>query len=334
MSSVGMGIIFENYVAMSLHTSSYPGRIPLTPELTGMENHPDITSVFHLGSLSALPESATKEINAIYGEAREHLRANSVRFAQLPGVRLVQIDKVPAMMVRLRELRAKVAEAVTEYQTKFPEYVKQQRPVIEAALFKALKLDKLDPDDPAFMKGVATLGDLLAYVDGAYPTPLEAAARFGLRWKEPFKIANSKEGVDAESAAAEVEEVKSVLQGVAEELRSELVKCVVEPIKRLLAKEGKLTKRTTNAAREAIERIRGLNIIGDSQLTEMLNRAELWCNRIDTDATGAIANGLGASLGDIEQMAQADVELAVEQAEAALTAVGRRRFQVVESEAA
>lgn len=333
MSSTNrMGIIFDNYGAISLHTSSWPGRIPLTPELVNLENDPVITSVMRLGSLSALPEDATKEINAAYNDAREYLRINSVRFAKLPGVRLVQLDKMQELVEKLRGHRDLVEKAVANYEAKFPEYVKSHRPTIEAGLFKALKLDKLDTDSPEFMRGVNALGDLMAYIDGAYPTPREAAAKFRLYWSSPFKIDRAKDGVDAESAAAEVEEVKSVLQGVTEELRAELVKCVVEPVKRLLAKDGKITKRTTNAARDAIARIRSLNIIGDTTLTFALDQAELWCNRIDSDAPGAVMNGLAAGFDEIEQLAQIDIETAVEQAEAALTAVGRRRIQIITPE--
>lgn len=331
---MSMDIIFNNYGAISLHTSSWPGRIPLTPELVNLENDPAITGVMRLGSLSALPDEATKEINKVYSDAREYLRINSVKFAKLPGVRLVQLDKMQEVVEGLRGHRRLVEEAVAKYEADFEKYVSDHRPTIEAGLFKALKLDKLDTSDPAFLRGAAVLSDLMSYVSGAYPTPREAAARFRLYWSSPFKLDRAKDGVDAESAAAEVEEVKSVLQGVTEELRSELVKCVVEPVKRLLAKEGKITKRTTNAARETIKRIRSLNIIGDTTLTLALDQAELWCNRIDSDAVGAIQNGLAAGFDEIEQLAQVDIESAVEQAEAALTAIGRRRIVLAPEDAA
>lgn len=324
--STGWNNLFQNYSAITLHTSSWPARIPLTPGLVNLPNDPLITGVFRLGSLSALPEAATTDINAVFNEAREYLRLNSVRFAKLPGVRMVQLTQQDEVVRTLRGLREKASLAVTAYHDRYETMKAQHRPCIEQALFRSLKLDQLDSDDPAFERGAIALGELMAYVDSAYPTAREAAGRFNLWWSSPFKIETSSGGVDAESAAAEVEEVKNVLQGITEELRAELVKCVVEPIKRLLAKEGKITKRTTNSARETITRLRGLNIIGDAQLTLLLDQAELWCNRIDSDAAGAVTQGLGAAIEDIERMATTDIEFSVEQAEAALTSVGRRRL--------
>jgi hypothetical protein len=320
--------IFGQMAAMAVHCNKWGGSLTLTPELLNVPPTPEVRAALRFGTIRLAPKEAYEKLEALEREARAALERVSVKFAKIPGARLVRLDTLDALQGKLREIRASFDKEVDVFAADLPRLRDFQMPVIEEALTRAMHIDTAQPNHPDTVRQLEILNRAMVVIRAAYPDASEVTKRFRLRWSSPFSIDRSKGAVSKDDVAAEIDDVKEVVRGIVEELRSDFTERV-KAIKELVAKGGKLTKKTTNSAREALTRLKNLNIVGDKVLDDQITAVELWLNRIDTDADGAVQGGLILGLDTVAAAVQGDVESAVANAEQALTSVGRRRLQVV-----
>ncbi len=318
--------LFSSMAALSIHHSSYTGRMTLTADLLDIEVTDEVQAVLRFGSLRLLPDDAFSTINATVAAARELLKKNSLQFAMVPGARLVRLDKLQDVLNGLKACRAAHDAAREQFREKYNGWRDAQLPVIQTALQTAMKVDLNNPFDPNTLKKLEILEKVMVVIQASYPTADEAAAKFALRWTTPFSIDKSKSSsLTAEDVQAELDDLKGVLQGVIEELRTDFT-ARVKDLRELVARGGKVTKKTTNSVREALTRIRELNIVNDTVLLEQINAVELWLNRLDSDVAGTVNGGLVVGLDEIVATVQADMDSAVDAAASTLVNLGKRKL--------
>jgi len=316
--------IFGSMAAIGIHHTSYTGRMSLTAELLGVKVTDAVQAVIRFGSIRLLPEEAYKNLSACVSAARDTLHRNSVKFAMIPGSRLVRLDKLDELISQLKMCKIAYDAAKEEFRANFYANRDKQLPILRAAFSTALEVEDAETPEEAAAR-LKLLDHVMTIITANYPSADEAADRFSLRWSSPFSIDRSKKSVSEDDVQAELADVKDVLKGIIEELRSDLSERVKD-LRDLIMRGGKITKKTTNSARDAIGRLRDLNIVNDTVLLAQIEAVELWLNRLDSNAADAVTNGIVVGLDEVMKAVESDADVAAAAASAALSGAGKRKL--------
>lgn len=307
--------LFARGAVFALHCGWWRARETLTAADLGIEDTADVRRALSLGTLRLAPPEALAPVLAFYHQACAALDSASLDFRMIPGARYVPEERMDALSESLSNARTAYGIAADA--------------LCSDALFATLRESQLDSIRGALTEALSQKRDYAQLVQRAvervranYPSATEARRRFYLRWN--VYVLDSVDNALVDSLADTEAEVADVIGGMIAGLREE-VREKLASVCALLRDGGKWTERTVNSARATFERVRALNILGDSALNKLLSECELLIRLVDPTNPNTVAS----SLSGLERAAEAlagDAAQATREAEAALTSYSRRKI--------
>lgn len=317
-------LVMSRTCAVTIRTKRYTGQVTVKPGFIGIEETDAVKAVMRLGPVKVISPRAFERINSIINEAtgeRGLLKRYGLALPGLVGVRLVRLDRFDDFAGEFELLHLNLESAVAEFAAKYDQYVEEWRPVMRSAFLTACQGRKAAPTAED-----EDLADrMCAVIERLRPTAAEAAAQFSMTRSAGFSIGRAYGQETEQALAEEANDVLEVVRSTIVDLRASVtdrLNSIIDLVKR----GGKVTKKTTNAARADFNQVLELNIFGDREIIRAVNEAVKWLDRLEQDVEGTIKSGLVGGLETIQASVNEDIEAAVREAEGALTAVGQRRF--------
>lgn len=304
--------LFHNGSVVSLSISLWRARAKILASDLGIEDTAEVKAALSLGCHRLAPSKAFDDILAIAREAQKVIDQLSMNFGLIKGARFIPEKNIALLTERLSELKGQFYVAVEAFRDGYDPMRQQQLPILKLALVEAA--GSLEVANRAYDRLVAE-----------YPSAAEVITKFSFAYSL-YTVTSAKSAEAQKFAQQETDEVKSIVADMVKQLRdetSETLKSVIS----LATKGGKLNKRTIESAQATIERIKGLNILGDTVLGDQLAAVEKALGLVDRSE---VTTGFVTGLSQIQSTLETSLADAIAEAEQALTGVGHRAIEVEE----
>lgn len=149
------------------------------------------------------------------------------------------------------------------------------------------------------------------------PKEIETQIKEAAAHKEEIEMkANSRDAIRKHYLEQQEELIDKFLRNAASSLRKELVD-IVEHVKNVISKGERFTEASLNSMRDKINRIRGLNFIGDSTVENLMQQLDGYLDnsaehyRNDEEALSRFSNALGEIGSNIRESGITNVDEAI-----------------------
>jgi hypothetical protein len=316
---IGWDNVFRTGVVVDLDIGVWRALASTKKQDLGIENSPEVNKVLSMGSMRLVPKKAFEKIHEIGAEAKRDVEYHSLTFPFVRGARFVPDAKLPVLVELMKAKRAQFDAEADAICAGLEEIRDAQLPDIKKALQDAAKT----PEAAA-----------IAYerMLAEYPEGKEVRKKFFLRWNV-YAIRGAS-GAAAEVAEQEAESVKSIVRDMIGQLRQEFTE-KVGAVMGAVAKGGRIPAPTIESAREVLQRVRTMNVFGDSVLEQQVAVLERVLAEAERGKVYSSAgNKMVMDLVGVQKAIEASAEQAVKEAEASLTGVGKRKIDVAKGAAA
>lgn len=279
--------LFRDGVLVDVDVSCWTGARMLTPEDLGLEAK-DVAEAYHLGRKMLIPDRIIAAFHKIEGQARNLVQTNSFPYG---SNRFVPKRKLPEIQKQLKELQAKYNALVDDLVLNYDKYREEMRPIYLEAAETAYtnqipSSETFGPDRDFEAEKKAFIDAFMARIATFYPPVGTIAGKFSLEWTVWGATMPSLEGGDGEDLVLNEEErrelaedcnrqthakLESFVDSVVGELRAETVEVCGHVADSIMS--GKvINSRTIQSLRNFIDRFKGLNFIGDSNIENELDK--------------------------------------------------------------
>lgn len=306
----GWSDLFLSGCVVDLDIGLWSGRTQIRTQDFGIEDSKEVQRAFSLGSHRLFPKESFDEIREIARQAKRTVEWHSLPFPFVRGARYVPSDKLPALTDKLKKIREGFLGAVGIFVANYETAKIFMLPTLQRAL-----------KDAAHTPEAAQAA--LQRLQGEYPAPEAAKEKFRLSWSV-YAISAPKDAASAEGIAAETEAVRSIVNSMVMELRTEFSKKVGK-IAKVVARGGIIPEKMIESAVEVMGRVESMNVMGDEVLRQQVGilRGILTAAEANSRKTVGIPE---TTLTDIEKAIEESADEAVRAAEESLTSMGRRRI--------
>jgi len=313
-AKVGWDNLFLTGSVLDLDVSKWYARTKIKAADLGIEDSPEVHQVLSLGNHRLIPAEAFEEILKAERAAKRTVDYYSLNFPFVRGARYVPEQRMKDLTERLRAHKESFDEAVEKFVAAYDANKAAMLPTIEKALQDAAR---------------TSVAAVFAFdrIRDAYPSAEEVRAKFGIRWNI-YAIRAPKSAATAQAAMDETESVKGIIRSMVGQLRDEFTE-KVGAIMNAVAKAGKIPTTTIESAREVIQRIEDMNVLGDQELADQCRRFKEVIEKAETNGAYTV-RGASADLTEIKKAIDKSMEDAVADAEKSLTGVGRRKIAAKE----
>jgi len=309
-TKVGWDNLFLTGSVLDLDVSMWAARTKIKPADLGIEDSAEVHKVLSLGNHRLIPSEAFDEIRKAVGATKRTVDYYSLNFPFVRGARYVPENRMSALTERLRAHRETFNEAVDKFVSTYEQRKTEMLPIIEKALQDASRTS-------------TAVVFALDRVKAEYPNAQEVRSKFDMKWNI-YAIRAPKSAATAQAAMDETENVKGIIRSMVGQLRDEFVE-KVGAIMNAVAKAGKIPTSTIESAREVIQRIEDMNVLGDQELSDQCARFKNVIAKVETNGAYTV-RGASTDLTEIKQAITDSMEEAVADAEKNLTGVGRRKI--------
>lgn len=313
---LGWDSLFLSGSIVSLKTSMWRARSKLKASDLGIEDTADVKSALSLGCHRLAPSGAFEDIWSPARKAVGAIDFFSTRFGLITGARYVPDKNLQPLLAQLGDYKEDFDTAVAAFMENYEHMKAQHLPIIQAALVSAAKTP--EAAQRAYDRVLAE-----------FPSVDEVRASFALSWSI-YAVRSPKTESAQRFAEQEVAEVKSILGETIRQNRGDFVEVLSNMIS-IVAKGGKLNQRSINHAEEMLNRLEGLNFLGDSALSRQIQAMRSALASVDK---AKVDSGFVTGLTQIQTELQQSVDDAIAEAERNLTGVGRRRLELAPEPAA
>lgn len=317
---IGWDSLFMNGSVVDLDVSIWTARTSIRAKDLGIEETDDVNKALSLGCTRLAPKAAFDKIREAANRAKRFVEWHSLTFPFVRGARYIPASKMEVLMEKLRECREQFDGAVNDFVSGYAETKAKMIPIIEGAFREAAK-------------NAVAAEMAISRIKNEYPTEEEVRRSFELRWVT-YAIRSAKDEATAEGAAEEAESVKGIVRAMVKQLREEFQE-KVGAVMSAVAKGGKIPSTVADSANEVLSRCEEMNIFQDAELTKQVAALRQIIKTANEGyATTTKTTTLITDLVGIQKAMAKTVEDAVAQAEANLSAVGRRKIVVPKGAAA
>lgn len=307
---VGWDNLFLTGSVLDLDVSMWAARTKIKPADLGIEDSAEVHKVLSLGNHRLIPAEAFEDIRKSVAAAKRTVDYYSLNFPFVRGARYVPENRMKDLTERLRAHKEVFDLAVVNFVAAYDQRKEEMLPIIEKALQDAAR---------------TSVAAVFAFdrVRAEYPDAQEVKAKFGIKWNI-YAIRAPKSAATAQATLDETESVKGIIRSMVGQLREEFTE-KVGAIMNAVAKAGKIPTPTIEAAREVIQRIEDMNILGDQELADQCARFKNVIDKAETNGAYTV-RGASADLTEIKEAIDKSMEEAVADAEKSLTGMGRRKI--------
>lgn len=301
MGKLSWEMLFAQGSLFDLTAGVWSARVRLKPQDLGIEDTAEVRKAINMAYARLVPKEAIEKINRLIWDARKEVEQCSIPFPLVQGASFVPKDQREVLEQKLSELKTQFDGQVAIFLARYDEYKKEMEPVIRKALQDASHNGDSE-------KGVQR-------ILSEYPPVEYIEHKFSFKWRA-FAISAPIDGSIAGALESSTGDVKDALATMVGGLRDEAIKKVGE-ITDLIVRGGKYSAKTINAARRVIDRLHGMNVLGDKQLESALDKL----NVVLSDYKG---DGNVASFEEVKAELQKDLDKAAEAAAEKLMSLGKR----------
>jgi len=312
---IGWNDLFLAGSVVDLDVGMWSARTKIKAADLGIDDSPEVHKALSLGCHRLVPKDAFDKVREIAWAAKRAIESHSLNFPFIRGARYVPDAKMGSLIDRLKKQREAFDAESDRICADYQSITAEMLPVIRKAL-----LDATGDEEIAKAAYDRVLSE--------YPSADEIRSKFYIRWNV-YAVSGAKSGAIADTMAQETESVKSIVRSMIEQLREEFSERL-GAVTAAIAKGGKLNSMTIESTREVLDRVESMNLFGDSVLAD-----QVWKLRgiIDTaERNGKIyaskKSGFLNDLTSIQREVEKSAEDAVAEAEANLTGLGRRKFNI------
>jgi hypothetical protein len=302
--------LFLTGSVVDLQCSLWRARTKIKPSDLGIEDTDAVHAALSLGCHRLAPAEAFEAIHEQVAAARRAVDNHSLPFGLIRGARYVPDTALPKLLGELRARRDQFTEAVAAFVRGYDAMLAEHMPTAVAALRAAAR----SPE--AAEATIRRLRD-------EYPTAEEVAEKFSLGWNV-YAISGARSAMAQSLLDQEVGAVKGIVRDMVVQLREE-VRAKVADVLGLVERGGKLQDRSLEAAIAVIDRVEGLNVLGDYDLTRQLGALRAALQSIE--AGKRVTDAAVTSLEGVKTALEKNVEAAVAAAEERLCGLGRRQIE-------
>lgn len=303
--------LFLQGSVVDLDTRVWTARTGLRAKDLGVADTPDVERALTLGQTRLAPREAFNDLRDICLRAKRAMEAKSLTFPYVRGARYVPAAQMPALLAALRAHRDEFDAAADAFVAAYDETTAAMLPIIQRALIQAARTEE------AAVEAYNRILD-------EYPTSDALRRKFSMTWSI-YSISAPRTIAAAEAAQEEADATRSVVAAMVAQVRDEF-KERVGVIAAIVARGGKIPVNTVASTEEVIARVEAMNILGDRALTEQVAKLR----SIILAASGGGAQGALADIVGIQTALETSAAQAVADAEASLTAVGVRQFNLAQ----
>lgn len=310
--AISWNSLFLTGSIIDTEATRWHARTKIKPADLGIEDSEEVAKALALGSHRLFPAEAFEEINQIVSQAKRAVEHHSLTFAMIRGARYVPSEQLDQLLVKLRNYRTAHRLAVDQFLRDYDRVKAEMLPVILQALRDAAR-DSLAVDG-AYNRVLAE-----------YPSLQDVRAKFSFRWSI-YAVQSSTGSQAAEVAQEESENIKGVVRGMVEQLRTDVADKIAK-VMAVIQKGGKLKESSISSAITCLDRVDALNVLGDESLRRQTQALRSALTSIDPNEEVALGtlNQLDTLHGELESGA----EEAVRVAEQNLIGLGVRKLAVV-----
>jgi hypothetical protein len=303
--------LFLTGSVVDIDAGRWYARTRIKPADLGIPDSEEVSKALALGNHRLAPPEAFEDIQGIVSRAKRALEARSLNFAMIKGARYVPSEQMEQLLAILRDLRSQHKAAKSRFIEAYAKVRADMEPIILQALRDATK----EPTavERAFQR-----------IQAEYPTPGQIEDMFYFKWNV-YAVQSSRSAQASEVAEEESESIKSVVKGMVEQLRGELV----EKVGSLLdsaKKGGKLRTTSISSALTCLDRADSMNVLGDSELAKLTRALRNAIMNIDPEKD--VSTGMLDELDGLKTELETGAAEAVAQAEQALMGLGVRKLVV------
>lgn len=297
-----------------LDTGRWHARTKIRAQDLGILDSDEVAKALALGSHRLAPSAAFEGIQSITNQAKRALEYHSLNFAMIRGARYVPSEQLETLLGKLRAAKVQHTEAVDSFVANYASVKAAMLPVI----LQALK-------DACQGKGPEIVENAFARVQAEYPSEDKVRNKFFFKWTT-YAVQSAKASAAAQAAGEEAENIKGVVKGMVEQLRSDLIE-KVSAVMAVAQKGGKIKSNSLESAIACLDRVDGLNVLGDESLSTQTKAIRSVLLSIDPKAD--VPTGMLAQLEGMRTDLEQGTAEAVRQAEESLMGLGVRRLAAV-----
>lgn len=299
--------LFSQGTLIDLDVGIWAGLARIVPQDLGIPKTEAVSRALTFGHERLVSKSYLQPLRDCEQAARNAVDNVSIAFPLIKGSRYVPRKNRERLEAELQKIRLRFQAAVTTFLAGYAQHKTEQADALRKALVTVAKNGEYV--EPAMHR-----------LAEKYPTPTALGQLMYMHWRY-LAISAPKDG---ETAGDEVNAVHEAITDIVGGLRKE-VQTKLDDVLALVAKGGKITAKTFNAAKRTLDRIAGLNVFGDEKLAEAV---EKFRKVIDAaaGAKGTAGEILAHGLDPIKAEVAKDLDAAVKNAAARLTGAGTRKL--------
>lgn len=300
--------LFVKGSIVDLKAGKWRAKVRLEPQDLGIEPTIEVKQALALGSHRLAPFTVFKETNRISRGAVDLVDKYSMPFPMVRGARYVPEQRLPELLEKLADARRQFREAVGDFAANYSHIRTEQLEIIRLALLHAAKTP--EAAEVAYRR-----------VAAEYPPEDEIEDLFRLDW-QVYAIHGARSDAIKNQVQEESGAVKKVIQGMVKGLRDEMAE-KLQDVLAMAARGGKLPEPSKQSALACIERIELLNVLGDRELTNLL---EAFRGIVEGTGADDMDKNFEAGIAGIKDQLEQSIKDAQAAAEKALTGVGKRKI--------
>lgn len=301
--------LFDAGTLIDLTCGLWSGMVRVKPEDLGIPDTEEVREVLTLGHERLVPKEALDRLRQIANEARGEVERASIYFPLVPGARFVPKEKRAALEGVLDYHQTIFEGAKVDFTVNYTKYKEEMEPKIRKAL-----MDATGNDEQVVERG-------LKRILAKYPSEGEVGSKFYFGWKS-FAVTAPIDGSIPEELKGVENDVSEAIKGMMKSLREEVIEKIGH-ILEMLKRGAKFTAKTLRSSRDLFSKVKSLNIFGDTELVDAMNKFEKILLTIDP---GAEDDNSAVSLSGLKKELEENLEAAVEKAQSKLT-LGKRVFK-------
>lgn len=302
--------LFTTGSLVSLQISQWTGITKLKPADLGLENTEEIkTALSSLGYERLVRKETIDPIRKTEMDSRRIVASLSIPFPLISGAFFIPQENREELEKKLAEQQENFYEMVTEFCENYDENLEEIKPILYQAILQITKKEKI-------------AAKAINRISNKAPSIMEIADKFLFDWNL-FSIDVPRDEKVGEEADLVLDMVKQMSASLRQEVMDK-VKNLIEITKKQ-TKRGyrkKISERSSQSAKDLIEKIRKLNVFGDKTLNFVLAELERAVLYYVNDNRTAFENTLLTVKSAIEDTSKE----AIEDIKSNLAGIGERDF--------
>jgi hypothetical protein len=309
-NALGWDNLFFSGSIVDLDINIWSARLSVRPADLGIEDTAAVREALGLGIVRLAPHKAFERLLAIRRAALKDVENSSFNFPFIRGARYVPEAKVERLLAQLDKRQSEFFGAINDFSDRYNFIRAEMIPVIRKALLDA---------------ACENIEASLTRIEAEYPKDIVSC--FGFSWKI-YGISGTKSSSASEAIATETEQVKGVIREIVVQLRSEFSD-KVSGIASIIARGGRVPTTSIASCREVLDRVKTMNVFGDSELTNQVRAFEriLALSEVSNDPKD-LGLSLTPDINKIQKDLNESLDAAIANAEKNLTGLGNRRISL------